>query len=50
MTYDKCKELIRINRYEYEDMLEKLDVFLLADRIVTEEYEELKGMMDAKKI
>lgn len=40
-----CKTLIEKKRYEKDVMLEKLDVFLLADRITKEEYEELVGML-----
>ena len=31
--------------YEKEDMLNKLDVFLMANRITEEQYQELVGMM-----
>ena len=44
MTYRNCKrKLIRnwLGRYEKKDMLNKLDVFLLNDRITQLEYEEL---------
>ena len=41
MTYKMCKTLIEKKRYEKEDMLEKLDIFLIANRITKEEYEEL---------
>lgn len=41
MTYRNCKKLIEAGRYEKEDMLNKLDVFLLGDRITQAEYEEL---------
>lgn len=40
-----CKTLIEKKRYEKDAMLEKLDVFLLANRITKEEYEELVGML-----
>lgn len=46
MTYERCKKLIQNGSYEQEDMLKKLDVFLLADRITTEQYNELVGMME----
>lgn len=49
MTYKNCKKLIENNRYEYEDMLNKLDVFLLANRITTDEYKELIELMNSKK-
>lgn len=47
MTYRNCKRLIEIGRYEKEDMLNKLDIFLLNNRINQEEYEELVGMINA---
>ena len=47
MTYKNCKKLIESNRYEYNDMLEKLEVFLLVNRITTEQYYELVKMMEA---
>lgn len=49
MTYRNCKKLIENGRYEYEDMLNKLDVFLLGDRITQSEYEELVKMMNDRK-
>ncbi len=45
MTYRNCKKLIELGRYERQDMLNKLDVFLLNDRITQVQYEELVGMM-----
>lgn len=45
MTYKNCKKLIEAGRYEYEDMMNKLDVFLLGDRITQMEYEELRNLM-----
>ncbi len=45
MTYRNCKKLIELGRYEREDMLNKLDIFLLNDRITQAQYEELVGMM-----
>lgn len=49
MTYERCKKLVQTGNYEQEDMLKKLDVFLLADRITTEQYNELTGMMQKKE-
>ena len=46
MTYKNCKKLIENNRYEYNDMLEKLDVFLLVNRITTEQYYESVKMKE----
>lgn len=45
-TYEMCKFLIEKGRYEKEDMLSKLDLFLLGDRITNEEWQELKGLID----
>lgn len=49
ITYRNCKKLIENGRYEYSDMMNKLDVFLLGDRITQAEYEELVKMMEARK-
>lgn len=49
MTYERCKKLIKTGNYEQEVMLKKLDVFLLADRITTEQYNELVGMMQKEE-
>lgn len=46
MTYRNCKKLIENGRYEYNDMLNKLDVFLLGDRITEEQYQELVQAME----
>lgn len=48
MTYKVCKRLIQNGNYEKEDMLIKLDVFLLNNRITQEEYNELVGLMNAE--
>ena len=45
-TYEMCKFLIEKGRYEKEDMLSKLDLFLLGGRITGEEWKELKGLID----
>ena len=51
MTYDLCKKVIEKGTYgPKEEMLIKLDVFLLNNRISTEEYTELKGIMDSKVV
>lgn len=49
MTYKNCKKLIENDRYEYNDMMQKLDVFLLGNRITVVEYKELVALMDSKK-
>lgn len=40
-----CKILITKNRYTYDDMYAKLDLFLLMGRITEDEYVELTGML-----
>lgn len=45
MTYKLCKRLIENGIYEHGDMLQKLDVFLLNNRITQGQYEELTGMI-----
>lgn len=47
MTYTFCKRIIEAGNYVKEDMLLKLDVFLLGNRITQEQYEELAGMVNA---
>jgi len=46
MTYVVCKRLIQNGNYEKGDMLLKLDIFLLNDRITQEQYNELVGMIN----
>lgn len=49
MTYKNCKKLIEAGRYEYDDMVNKLDIFLIGDRITQVQYEELVQMMNDRK-
>lgn len=46
MIYTLCKKLIESGNYEYESMLNKLDVFLLGNRITQEQYEELTELLE----
>ena len=46
MTYARLKKLIERGAYKKEDTLNKLDVFLMANRITEEQYQELVGMME----
>lgn len=53
MTYRNCKKLIdnrikagSLNQDWAADMLNKLDVFLLANRITDAEYQELTGLIN----
>lgn len=45
MTYARLKKLIENGAYDKENMLSKLDVFLMANRITEEQYQELVGLM-----
>ena len=49
MIYKLLKKLIDSKNYIYEDILNKMDVFLLGGRITTEEYTELKELIDNKE-
>jgi hypothetical protein len=46
MTYDLCKLVIDKKLYVAAEMLEKLDLFYLRNRITQEQYEELTGMIE----
>lgn len=45
MTYTYCKRIIMSGNYVKEDMLNKLDVFLLNNRLTQDQYNELVAMM-----
>ena len=50
ITYTFCKKVIENRTYgTKEDMLIKLDVFLLNDRITQEEYNELVDLLGQKE-
>lgn len=48
MIYKLCMQVIESGNYEYSAMLNKLDVYLLGNRITPEQYTELKGLMEAR--
>lgn len=45
MTFARLKKLITSGTYDREDMLNKMDVFLMAGRITNGQYTELLEMM-----
>lgn len=45
MTYKLMKRIIEKGGYDRENTMMKLDVFLMADRITPEEYQELVELM-----
>lgn len=49
MTYKLMKRIIQKGGYDRESTLQKLDVFLMADRITPEEYQELVEMMGGEE-
>lgn len=49
MIYTLSKKVIESGNYEYQSMLNKLDVYLLGNRINTEQYTELKNLMDTQQ-
>ena len=46
MTYKLMKRIIEKGNYDKDSTLQKLDVFLMADRITVEEYQELVEMIN----
>lgn len=45
MTYLRLKKLIENGSYMKDDMMNKLDVFLMAGRITGEQYAELAALV-----
>jgi hypothetical protein len=51
MTYTYCKKVIENGQYgTKEDMMIKLDVFLLNNRITQEQYTELVALLESKEV
>ena len=51
MTYTYCKKVITNGNYgTKEDMMIKLDVFLLNNRITQEQYTELVALLESKEV
>jgi len=46
MIYNLCKKVIKSRKYNKEDNLDKLNVYLLGNCITIDQYNELKVMMD----
>lgn len=49
-TYKLMKRIIQKGGYDRENTLLKLDVFLMADRITPEEYQELVELMGGESV
>ena len=50
MTYIYCTKVIERGSYNRENMLDKLDVFLLAGRITDEQYKELIDLINSQEV
>ena len=50
MTYGLIKKIIAKGNYDKDELMDKLDVFLLAGRITDEQYKELTEMMKDSEI
>lgn len=49
-TYSQAKKIIEGGRYESKEaMMEILDVFLMGNRITTDEYKELVELLESKE-
>lgn len=49
-TYTQAKKIIEGGRYESKEaMMEILDVFLIGNRITTDEYKELVELLESKE-
>jgi len=46
MAYNLMKRIIMRGGYDKDDVMDKLDAFLAADRITTAQYQELVAMMN----
>lgn len=49
MTYGLIKKVIAKGNYDKDDLLNKLDVFLLVGRITDEQYKELAEMLEGSE-
>lgn len=48
MAYNLMKRIIMRGGYDKDDVLDKLDAFLAAGRITTEQYQELVALVNAE--
>ena len=46
MAYNLMKRIIMRGGYDKDDVMDKLDAFLAADRVTTAQYQELVAMMN----
>lgn len=50
MIYTLCKNVINSGNYEHQSMQNKLDVYLLGNRITTAQYTELTKLMEERRV
>ena len=50
MTYTYCKKIIERGNYDKEQMLQKLDVFYLSNRLSDDEYKELLNLASSSNL
>ena len=46
LTYEACKRVIQNRVFDKEDLLKKMDIFLLNNRLSKEQYNELITLLD----
>lgn len=49
MTYGLCKKIIAKGSYDKNELLNKMDVFLLNNRITQEQYNELADLINSQE-
>lgn len=49
MTYGLCKKIIAKGNYDKDELLNKMDIFLLNNRITQEQYNELASMINSQE-
>lgn len=50
MTYSLIKKIIAKGNYDKDELMDKLDIFLLAGRITDEQYKELMEMLNESEV
>lgn len=50
MTYGLCKKIIAKGNYDKTELLDKLDLFLLNNRITDAQYNELVNLVNSQEV
>lgn len=48
MTYTRLKKIVQQGTFNKNDLMNKIDIFLLANRITEDQYKELVNLLNAK--